>query len=47
MDGSDELIRLCVRAHISQMIAAPGIEPHVMRDGVLGLTDEPHQGFTT
>jgi GNAT superfamily N-acetyltransferase len=41
MDETEELIRLCVRALVAQMIAAPGIELHVTRSCVLGLTDEP------
>jgi GNAT superfamily N-acetyltransferase len=41
MDETEELIQLCVRALVSQMIAAPGIELHMTRNGVLGLTDEP------
>jgi hypothetical protein len=38
MDETEELIRLCVRALVAQMIAAPGIELHVTRSCVLGLT---------
>src|SRR5208283_704222 len=41
MDETEELIRLCVRALVAQMIAAPGIELHMTRNCVLGLTDEP------
>lgn len=41
MDETEELIGLCVRALVAQMIAAPGIELHVTRSCVLGLTDEP------
>ena len=45
MDETEELIELCVRALVSQMIAAPGIELHVTRRCVLGLTDEPEADF--
>jgi len=45
MDETEELIRLCVRALASQMIAAPGIELHMTRSCVLGLTDEPLADF--
>ena len=45
MDETEELIGLCVRALVSQMIAAPGIELHVTRSCVLGLTDEPLGDF--
>ncbi|WP_374579151.1 GNAT family N-acetyltransferase [Phenylobacterium sp.] len=45
MDETEELIELCVRALVSQMIAAPGIELHVTRNCVLGLTDEPLADF--
>jgi GNAT superfamily N-acetyltransferase len=41
MDETEELIQLCVRALAAQMIAAPGIELHMTRNCVLGLTDEP------
>lgn len=41
MDETEELIQLCVRALVSQMIAAPGVELHMTRNCVLGLTDEP------
>lgn len=41
MDEAEELIALCVRALVSQMIAAPGIELHLTRNCVLGLSDEP------
>jgi len=45
MDETEELIELCVRALVSQMIAAPGIELHVTRHAVLALTDEPLPDF--
>ncbi|HEX5378482.1 MAG TPA: GNAT family N-acetyltransferase [Phenylobacterium sp.] len=45
MDETEELIRLCVRALVAQMIAAPGIELHMTRNCVLGLTDEPLADF--
>jgi GNAT superfamily N-acetyltransferase len=41
VDETEELIQLCVRALAAQMIAAPGIELHMTRNCVLGLTDEP------
>lgn len=45
MDETEELIELCVRALVSQMIAAPGIELRATRRCVLGLTDEPSADF--
>jgi GNAT superfamily N-acetyltransferase len=45
MDETEELMQLCVRALVSQMIAAPGIELHMTRNCVLGLTDEPLADF--
>jgi len=45
MDETQELIQLCVRALAAQMIAAPGIELHMTRNCVLGLTDEPLADF--
>ncbi|MBA4013520.1 MAG: hypothetical protein C0481_16780 [Phenylobacterium sp.] len=45
MDETEELIELCVRALVAQMIAAPGIELHVTRNCVQGLTDEPLADF--
>ena len=45
MNEADELIELCVRALVAQMIAAPGVELHVTRTCVLGLTDEPLADF--
>jgi GNAT superfamily N-acetyltransferase len=45
VDETEELIQLCVRALVSQMIAAPGIELYVTPSGVLGLTDEPLADF--
>lgn len=41
MDEAEELIQLCVRALAAQMIAAPGVELHMTRGCILGLTDEP------
>ena len=45
MDETEELIQLCVRALVSQMIAAPGVELHMTRNCVLGLTNEPLADF--
>jgi GNAT superfamily N-acetyltransferase len=45
MDETEELIQLSVRALVAQMNAAPGIELHMTRDCVLGLTDEPLADF--
>lgn len=45
MNETDELVQLCVRALAAQMIAAPGIELHMTRTCVLGLTDEPLADF--
>ena len=45
MDETEELIQLCVRALASQMIVGPGIELHMTRNCVLGLTDEPLADF--
>ncbi len=45
MDETEEQMQLCVRALATQMIAAPGIELHMTRNGVLGLTDEPLADF--
>jgi GNAT superfamily N-acetyltransferase len=45
MDETEELIQLCVRALALQMNAAPGIELHMTRNCVLGLTDEPLADF--
>lgn len=45
MDETEELIQLCVRALVSQMIAAPGVELHMTPNCVLGLTDEPLADF--
>lgn len=45
MDETEELIELSVRALVAQMIAAPGVELHVTRNCVLGLTDEPLADF--
>ena len=45
MDETEELIRLCVRALVAQMSAAPGFELHMTRNCVLGLTNEPLADF--
>jgi GNAT superfamily N-acetyltransferase len=45
MDETEELIQLCVRALAAQMIAAPGVELHMTRTCILGLTDEPLADF--
>lgn len=45
MDETEELLQLCVRALASQMIAAPGVELHMTRSCILGLTDEPLADF--
>lgn len=45
VDETEELMQLCVRALAAQMIAAPGIELHMTRNCVLGLTDEPLADF--
>jgi GNAT superfamily N-acetyltransferase len=45
VDETEELIQLCVRALATQMIAAPGVELHMTRNCVLGLTDEPLADF--
>jgi GNAT superfamily N-acetyltransferase len=45
MDETEELIQLCVRALAAQMIAGPGIELHMTRNCILGLTDEPLADF--
>jgi GNAT superfamily N-acetyltransferase len=45
MDETEELIRLCCRALVSQMGNAPGFELHMTRSCVLGLTDEPLADF--
>jgi GNAT superfamily N-acetyltransferase len=45
MDETEELIRLCCRALVAQMNAAPGFELHMTRNCVLGLTDEPLADF--
>lgn len=46
MDETEELIRLCVRALVAQMNAAPGFELHMTRNCVLVLTDEPSADFS-
>jgi GNAT superfamily N-acetyltransferase len=45
VDETEELIQLCVRALAAQMCGAPGIELHMTRSAVLGLTDEPLADF--
>jgi GNAT superfamily N-acetyltransferase len=45
MDETEELIRLCARALVAQMCAAPGFELHMTRSCVLGLTGEPLADF--
>jgi len=45
MDETEELIRLCCRALVAQMNAAPGFELHMTQNCVLGLTDEPLADF--
>jgi GNAT superfamily N-acetyltransferase len=41
VDETEELIQLCVRALAAQMNAAPGVELHMTRNCILGLSDEP------
>lgn len=41
MEETEELIQLCVRALAAQMNTAPGIELHMTRTCILGLSDEP------
>ena len=45
MDETEELIRLCCRALVAQMSAAPGFELHMTQNCVLGLTAEPLADF--
>ena len=45
MDETEELIRLCVRALVAQMGGVPGVELHMTRSCVLGLTGEPLADF--
>lgn len=45
MDETEELVELCGRALALQMISGPGIELHMTRRCVLGLTDEPLADF--
>jgi GNAT superfamily N-acetyltransferase len=45
MDETEELIRLCARALVSQMNAARGFELHMTQNCVLGLTNEPLADF--
>jgi GNAT superfamily N-acetyltransferase len=45
MDEAEELIRLCVRALVAQMGDVPGVELHMTRNCVLGLTGEPLADF--
>ena len=42
---TEELIRLCVRALVAQMADVPGVELHMTRSCVLGLTGEPMADF--
>ena len=45
MDETEELIRLCVRALVAQMGGVAGVEMHMTRDCILGLTGEPLADF--
>jgi GNAT superfamily N-acetyltransferase len=45
VDETEELMRLCVRALVSQMYAAPGFEVQMTQSCVLGLTGEPSADF--
>lgn len=45
MDETEELIRLCVRALVAQMGDVPGVELHMTRNCILGLTGEPLADF--
>lgn len=45
MGETEELIQLCARALAAQMNTAPGVELHMTRSCVLGLTDEPLADF--
>ena len=45
MDETEELIELCVRSLAAQMIGGAGIELHMTRRCILGLTDEPLADF--
>jgi GNAT superfamily N-acetyltransferase len=45
MDEVEELIRLCVRALVAQMGDVPGVELHMTRSCILGLTGEPLADF--
>ncbi|WP_340645925.1 GNAT family N-acetyltransferase [Phenylobacterium sp.] len=45
MDETEELIRLCVRALVAQMVDVPGVEMRLTRTGVLGLTGDPSADF--
>jgi GNAT superfamily N-acetyltransferase len=45
MDETEELIELCVRSLAAQMIGGPGIELHMTRRCIVGLTDEPLADF--
>lgn len=45
MDETEALIQLSVRALAAQIIAAPGVELHMTRTCILGLTDEPLADF--
>jgi GNAT superfamily N-acetyltransferase len=45
MDETEELICLCVRALVAQMGDVPGVEMHLTRNAVLGLTGDPSADF--
>ena len=45
MSETEELIRLSVRALVAQMGGVPGVEMHMTRDCILGLTGEPLADF--
>ena len=45
MDETEELIRICGRALVAQMGDVPGVELHMTRNCVLGLTGEPLADF--
>jgi hypothetical protein len=45
MDETEELIRLCGRALVAQVGDVPGVELHMTRNCVLGLTGEPSADF--
>ncbi|MDP3749045.1 MAG: GNAT family N-acetyltransferase [Phenylobacterium sp.] len=45
VDETEELIGLCVRALVAQMGDVPGVEMHMTRNCILGLTGEPSADF--